>query len=183
MLVRNSDQQAFAEIYNRYWKKLLLASYHKLNHYQEAQEIVQLIFIDIWKRRENWELDHSLTTYLLAAVKYRVINFYAAKDKARQIQEFSEQDPVHHSSSGIDLRDLQTEISSIVENLPEKCRLVFRLSREYEYNHKQIASELGIAEKTVQAHITLALRRLKTGLGSFWILISFISPVLYFFFD
>jgi len=167
MFVRKNDHHAFTEIYNRYWKKLLLSAYHRIRHYQDSQEIVQHIFIDIWKRRESWQLSYSLSSYLFAAVKYQVINFFALRAGTLRSQKLAEEYPMNNSSHRIDLQELQSEVSSVIEGLPEKCRLVFRLSREHEYTHKRIALELGIAEKTVQAHISLALRRLKTALGSF----------------
>lgn len=172
-LLREGDQTAFEQVYNRYWKQLLFYVSGKINHYHDAQEIVQEVFLEIWKRRENLELKHSLSTYLHAAVKYKVISYFSAKHKisARlsdlQVPEFTEQ------VSTIDFNELLSQVAAIVDALPDKCQLVFRLSREKEYGHRQIAAELGIAEKTVQAHITLALNKIRAGLGSFWLFCCF----------
>ena len=62
-------------------------------------------------------------------------------------------------------RELHTELFTLVKALPEKCRIVFQLSRDKGYTQKQIASELGIAEKTVEAHLSAALRKLRIGLS------------------
>ena len=62
-------------------------------------------------------------------------------------------------------RELQAQLAGQVKALPEKCRIIFQLSREKGYSQKEIAAELGIAEKTVEAHLANALRKLRVGLS------------------
>jgi RNA polymerase sigma-70 factor (ECF subfamily) len=61
--------------------------------------------------------------------------------------------------------ELRSRLEILVAKLPEKCRLVYKASREEGYSQKQIAQEFGISEKTVEAHIGKALKSLRTGLG------------------
>jgi RNA polymerase sigma factor (sigma-70 family) len=65
----------------------------------------------------------------------------------------------------LEFEELQEQLSELVATLPEKCQLVFKLSRDAGYTHKEIASELGISEKTVEAHLGKALKVLRNGLN------------------
>jgi RNA polymerase sigma factor (sigma-70 family) len=70
------------------------------------------------------------------------------------------------------LRDLKNTIALEVSQLPDKCRSVYELSRIEHKSNKEIASHLGISEKTVENHLTKALKRLKLGLDHYYILIT-----------
>src|SRR6185437_10101821 len=72
-LLRVGDTTAFTEIYNRYWKLLFHLAAAKTNSLAEAEELVQDLFLDMWKSREQLEMATSLKTYLAVALKYRVI--------------------------------------------------------------------------------------------------------------
>ncbi|PST84319.1 RNA polymerase sigma-70 factor [Pedobacter yulinensis] len=166
-LLKSGSSRAFTALYNRYWEKLYITAYHRLADETEAEEAVQDIFTDLWLRRETLQLTHTLNTYLAAAVKYRIIAALARNKK--KLQFAAEQ-----ALSGPALRDtteewllekeLQAQILACVDQLPEKCRIVFRLSRELGKSNAEIAAELGIAQKTVEGHMTRALQELRTAL-------------------
>lgn len=163
-LLNNSDERAFTEIYNRYWDKLFVVANYRLG--SEAQEIVQEVFYNLWKRRKTVQLTHSLSTYLAAAVKFEVINRLAAQ-KRRQcyLQYTGSLEPEQNfTQQQVDFDSLLEQLSALVKALPEKCRLVYQLHREEGYSQKEIAAKLGIAYKTVEAHLSVALRKIRRGL-------------------
>jgi RNA polymerase sigma-70 factor (family 1) len=180
--LQNGDEKAFRQLYDRYWKMLLLSACNRINNYQDAQELVQDIFINIWKRRQELNIKNTISTYLHAAVKYKVINYYSAQSSLPRQQPVEEGHIAHSEfltgntpTSCIDFRELENQLSNIINSLPEKCKLVFKLSRENDFSYRQIATELNIAEKTVQAHISLALNRIRAGLGTLWTILSIIK--------
>ena len=162
-LVRlEDDRAAFAELYNRYWDKIFLIAANALNSPEEAEECVQDIFCSLWNRRHTLKLTHSLYTYLAVAVKYRVINILASVYRkydqvtARNLNDLKLYSP---SSDAILLeKELFEQLENAVAMLPEKCRLIFRMSREEAKTHKQIADELNISVKTVNNHLTKAIK-------------------------
>ena len=170
-LLKSGDQAAFTEIYNRYWKKLFAIAGNKINDLDEAEEIVQDIFVALWKRRENLEITGSLSAYLAVSVKYRVIKLL---DKRYYEQQYADHSRKVFSllddstQEWLQFEELKTRLSELVADLPEKCRLVYQLSRDRGYSQKQIAEELGISEKTVEAHIGKALKSLRGGLNNFF---------------
>jgi RNA polymerase sigma-70 factor (family 1) len=167
-LLRVGDEGAFTEIYQRYWDKLLVTAMHRLGNMDEAREVVQDIFFKVWKRRDTLRLDYSLNTYLSVAVKYEVLNRLAVKDRQQRYQlhvsrHWEEASP--DTENLLSFNELQEQLATLINALPEKCRIIFQLSREKGYPRKKIAAELGIAEKTVEAHLSSAIRKLRSGLG------------------
>lgn len=167
-LLKVNDHAAFTEIYHRYWEKLFAVAHQRTNDTDEAKEIVQKVFINLWKKRNSLELKFTLPTYLSTAVKYEVLNLFAKLSREARYREFTNLKVTDETTQNIiDFHELQQQVSQLISQLPEKCQLVFRMSREQGLSHKEIASELDISEKTVENHITLATKKLRTGLGKF----------------
>lgn len=165
-LLEQSDELAFREIYDRYWKLLFSIACAKLDSIEETEEIIQEIFADLWLRRQKIQVTRSLKYYLVAAVKYQVMTVLAKRHQKNKLQGML---PVAENEapafSFIEFQQLQQELESIISDLPERCQLIYRLSREEGYTNKQIAAELQISEKTVETQMTRALSRIRTGLG------------------
>lgn len=161
------DRTAFAEIYNRYWDKIFILAANALDSPEEAEECVQDIFCSLWDRRTTLKLNYSLYTYLAVAVKYKVINILdKAYRKRLRIAELQLAEPLVPSAEMSLLeKELFARLENEVNRLPEKCRIVFKMSREEGKTHKQIAEELNISEKTVNNHLTKALKDLSGNLS------------------
>lgn len=158
------DATAMTEIYDRYWRKLLAIAYNHTKDKSTSQEIVQEVLIKLWDRREDVRID-SLPNYLATAVKYSVIN-YAVRERRRSEIAFKviSQTDTYFDDENIYAQFLQEYISGVVETLPEKCKLVFKSSRESGKTARQIAMELDISEKTVEAHLSKALKSIRYSL-------------------
>jgi len=170
-LLAGSDEEAFTEIYNRYWRKLFVIAANRIKNLEDAEEIVQDIFTSLWNRRNEIVLSSNLSSYLSVSVKYRVIKMMGRYyNMQKYIDSVLAQELFDDSTQQfLALNELQQELSMYVHQLPEKCRLVFQLSREEGYSQKQIAGELGISEKTVEAHLGKAFKILRSKLASFMI--------------
>lgn len=169
-LLKQGDQAAFTEIFGRYWDKLLAVAVNRLGDEQEAEECVQDVFIRFWQRREELVLTHNLSTYLWAAVKYQVLNRLDKRYAKRRIKTTELLDDnvlgLHSPEVYLLEKELMARIEVTVQELPEKCRMVYRMSREEGKTNPEIAAELEIAEKTVEGHLTRALREIRTNLTS-----------------
>lgn len=169
-LLQHGNDDAFTELYNRYWNKLFFIAATRLKNFTDAEEVVQDIFLDLWNRRELLALTSTLASYLAVAVKYRVINVMAKRNRQARYDIYA----VNHLSIAdesteewLNFEELKMRLSKLVAQLPEKCRLVYQLSREAGYSQKQIAKELDISEKTVESHIGRAIKNLRKGLHLF----------------
>ena len=167
-LMKLDDANALSELYNRYWDKLLSVCINRLNDLELAQEIVQDIFVKLWERRCEIEISYALNTYLAVAAKYSVIDQLDKRYRRGSAVQIDD-DYSHLVVPAADERIMEDELSRHIEMtikaLPEKCQLIFRMSREDQMTYKQIAAKLQISEKTVEAHISKALREIKTNLN------------------
>lgn len=169
-LLRSGDRDAFTEIYNKYWTAMLSVATHKTGSVDEGEEIVQDIFVSLWNRREHLQINSSLKNYLSASVKYKVLKVLARQLNHQELGNQHIYDPVLIDDSTrqhLHFEELHEQLAQLVAKLPEKCRIVYQLSREAGYSQKQIASELEISEKTVEAHLGKALKTIRSGLSHF----------------
>lgn len=167
-LLKSGDHAAFTEIYNRYWDKLYAVAYNRLADELEAEEAVQNIFLSLWKRKETLQLTHSPATYLAVSIKYQIFTRLAQlkREKLRTDQlKLSAVEGRETTAEWLSEKELRFRIEQCISALPEKCRIVFQLSREQNLSNKQIAEELHISEKTVEGHMTKALTTLRGSLN------------------
>src|SRR5690606_24658118 len=127
------------------------------------EEIVQDIFCNFWRRRKNLVFTKGLNNYFAVAVKFEVINRIARQARANAYikQAAAELSVIDESTlMQIDLHEMQKRLQSVIDALPEKCRIVFKLQQEQGYSQHRIAEELNISEKTVEAHLSKARKAL-----------------------
>ena len=167
-LLKEGDRNAFTTLYNRYWDKLYAVAFNRLADEFEAEEAVQNIFLDLWKRKETITLTHTLSTYLSAAIKYHVFTRLAQirREKLRAEQlKIGVVVGKETTAEWLSEKELKKQLEQGINALPEKCKIVFLLSREQNMTNKQIAEELNVSEKTVEGHITKALNNLRGSLS------------------
>lgn len=127
-----------------------------------AEDIVQEVFYELYKKRENLKIE-SLLGYLKRAVYNRSINkVKAAKDHV-DADEMSYEltDNINNSQDDMEYKELESYINSIIDKLPEKCRLVFVMNRFEQLSYKEVAQKLDISVKTVENQMSKALRILR----------------------
>lgn len=167
LLLQKGEHHAFREIYKRYWDKLLYIAGKKLDDLSEAESIVQDVFVDLWQRRETLEIKQQLAGYLVVAVRYRILNFMARQQRAKTYMREAARNLESGDNSTEELlgfEDLRGWLEKMVASLPEKCRLAYRLRGEG-YSQREIAGYMKVSEKTVETHISRALKTLRAGLG------------------
>ncbi len=164
------DESAFTEIYRQYWKLLFSVAANKLDNLADAEEIVQDVFADLWKRRDEINIRQSLKSYLAAAVKFQVYSLLYKKYRQRRYEALLSQDAsaISHVEEQFDLKALKEQLQQTAAQLPVRCKLVYELSREEGLSNKEIAQSLDISEKTVENQMTKALKHLRTTLKSFF---------------
>lgn len=166
--LKKDQANAFEEIFNRHWAKLYSTAYKRIRNKEIAEEIVQDLFTTIWIKRNELEIEGSIAAYFFTAIRYRIINHIHKETVRNNHKESLMLVSKNYDTSTEDkilVDDLSRTIQKELSHLPEKCRSVFELSRQQHKSNREIAEFLGISEKTVENHLTKAIRRLRVGLA------------------
>lgn len=169
-LLKNGDEIAFTQLYDKYWKRLFVTAANKLNNLYIAEELVQDIFSDLWSRRTTLEVNGELAPYLAIALKYQVINYQAKQKRERVYKENAARELKLTDDSTekyLEFEELKRKLAVLVNQLPTRCQLTYRMSREQGLSQKEIAQELAISEKAVEHNLHRAKKTLKAGLNDF----------------
>lgn len=175
-LTREDNRAAFTELYERYWKKLFVIAANKLKDIAVAEELTQDILADVWQRRDSIRITTTFSAYLAVAMKYKVIDYLARQSHRNRYEEYvltSGNKYDDSTENWLSFEELRGRLEKLVNALPEKCRVIYQLSREQGYSNKRIAAEQSISEKTVEAHLTRAMKILRSKLSSFLFLFFF----------
>lgn len=168
-LLSDGKMDAFEEIYRRYWRKLLALAYHSTGVQQEAEEIVQEVFLALWNRRDQVSI-RNLDLYLTIAVKNQVYDFFKSKFSFRKYQEylvFSEISQHYVTDEIVGFQELSAAVEKVLSRLPEKSAEVFKRSRFENQSVRQIATGMNLSEKAVEYHITKSVKFLRENLRAY----------------
>ncbi|QLE01264.1 RNA polymerase sigma-70 factor [Galbibacter sp. BG1] len=160
----------FDNLFNSYWHRLYAYAFNILKDPQLAEDCVQDVFTDLWRRGEELEISNH-KAYLFQAVKYQCAKQLKKQSRFTSMfglgEIFSHQSEVDESLLALERQKMLSEVLRQIDLLPEKCQMVFRLSKLEQKSNKEIASELGITTSTVENHINKALRLLRTSVSYF----------------
>ncbi|RBQ07925.1 RNA polymerase sigma factor [Pedobacter miscanthi] len=175
-LLKEGDRQAYIEIYTRYNSLLYQYAYKKLRNREEAKDVVQEVFIQLWKRHQQLSFDTALAGYLYQSVRNRALNIFAHQQIEQKYID-SLNDFLDTETSGTDYLVREKDIAALIEKeinaLPPKMRKVFLLSRRQHKTYKEIAAEMNISEDTVNTQMKRALKTMRNRLGPLFVLIGF----------
>ncbi|GAB3908687.1 RNA polymerase sigma-70 factor [Larkinella knui] len=162
-LLQTGDDEAFQAIYRKYWQPLFRVARKKLYSQENAEELIQDLFVDLWERRETIQID-ELEKYLFGAVKYKILNHIKALLIRQKYENFKNTGLTDYDCETEDFlayEDLSKAIELGIAHLPDKTRQIFRLNRMENQSVRQISASLCIPERTVEYHITQSLRTLR----------------------
>lgn len=178
--IRKSNETAFAEFYNRHWRKVYAMAYDRIQSRSVAEEIVQELFISLWNKRANLFITY-VSSYLYQAVKSKVLNHIEAKLVHEKYWDYYKRYVPRHENSTdriVHFNDLMEVIEHGMELLPEKSKKVFRLNRLEGQSIPEIARLLKLSEKAVQYHLTRSLRKLRLHLKDYILAIAIVASFL-----
>ena len=178
--LRQDKKGAYNEIYSRYWKKMLIVAWNHSKDEEIAKDILQEVFIDLWEKYRNYDIQ-SLPAFLATAVKFKVFKHYQKEQRrAALAMKNIVFDENSRDEEKLDARFLKDMIDGIVEEMPEKCRLVFHYSRNLGLKNDEIAEQANINKKTVENTLNRALRIIRGKLKEHGITLIVIGKLLFF---
>jgi len=179
--LKSGNKRAFSIVFDHYSSQVFHFALHFVRSEYDAEEITQEVFVKLWETKERINPNQNFSAYLFTITRNIVFNRHKKK-----VHEWNYLDYltafVRNNSSDTDkvvlYDELQTLLNEHISSMPERRRNVFIMSRFKGLSHKEIADQLGLSVKTVEVHIRLALKELKSKLDNdyqFVLVFSFLS--------
>jgi RNA polymerase sigma-70 factor, ECF subfamily len=162
--IKSGDKTAFQDLFEKSYPDLCRFSCIYVRDRDVAENIVQDFFVNFWIKRDALSINTSVNSYLFSSIKNRSLNHIRDSKKIIKLDENI--DLIDSSVSypdfqdEIDFNNLNMIVNEAIENLPAKCRDIFKLSRFENMTYKEIAQKLDISAKTVENQIGIALKKL-----------------------
>ncbi|MCE7039612.1 RNA polymerase sigma-70 factor [Dyadobacter sp. CY312] len=174
-LLRANDEVAFQEIYLRHWKRLLTIARNKLALTDSPEDVVQDLFVKLWENRQTQFVENP-AAYLTSALRHAIINVFRNRLVREKYVVHVQASPAaeYNTENQVALNDLVSSVHRQVGELPEKTREIFMLNRFEFKSAREISSQLHISERTVEYHISHALKTLKPYFTEYFLLILLI---------
>ena len=164
------DQQAFKQLYQLLFFRLYQFAYSYVRSKESAEEVVNDVFLSLWQNRGTLNSINNINVYLYVAIKNASLNFLRKKNHALPSSIDDLAVPHLHFVLNPELimitRELQSQIQEAIEQLPPRCKIIFKLVKEDELSYKEVSVILGISVKTVDAQLYIALKKLANILQS-----------------
>jgi RNA polymerase sigma-70 factor (ECF subfamily) len=168
--IREGDVAAFEIVFRGNYGGLCSFVRQHLGSADAAEEVVQDVFLNVWRGRGGIDPEQSLRAYLYRAARNTALNqLKRRKLEARWLgaAAANPQSSTPLADDAVREQELTIAIQQKVAALPERCRLIFTLSREQGLSYSEIADALGISVKTVETQMGRALKSLRAGLAAF----------------
>lgn len=168
-LLARDDRAAFDAIYDRYWQVMYDHAYKRLRNKQQCREIIQDVFIDLWVRRGQVDIN-NIKAYLLTAVRFQIYKLVTKEKAGSPFFELYETMAVSFSGGETSLieKEFMRYVKVWIDVLPEKRRKMFLMHVEYNLSTKEIASRLSVSQKTVQNQLATAMQSLRMYVANYF---------------
>jgi RNA polymerase sigma-70 factor (ECF subfamily) len=177
----------FKTLFKDYFQPLCHLSMHYLEDIDESKGVVQDAFVKLWEVRHGLNPDSNIQNFLFTLVKNSCLNLLKRKqillkhhEKIKWLEMHYQYESLNRMGDDyLEFNELKIKIESAIRQLPGSCRKVFEMSRFEELKNREIAENLGISQKTVEAHLTKALKILRNQLKDYLTLIVIITEILH----
>lgn len=178
LVCEQDEELAFRELYRRHVRLLVHTAIRKTGVKAIAEDLVQETFVKFWLGRHKFDIQKNIQAYLNGTLRHCIINYYH-QEQRKQVLTLENDDflPDNVTAENLDFNTLNEFYEQSLLKLPEKCREVFTLSRKG-YSLKEIAAQLEISEKTVEAHISKALKILRVEMKDYIALAVLMLPLI-----
>lgn len=176
-LLHANDEQAMEHIFDTYYSYLVTTAYHVLMDQHQAKDLVQDVLFHFWTKRDSLTIESGLKSYLRRSVVNRSIDQIRRKKRfgvAEEITDYNQASTEVSTQELLETSDLQSVVMAAIDSLPERCKLIFSLSRFEDMSHQEIADQLDISKKTIENQMTKALKTIRKAIQHYKDLAIFI---------
>ena len=161
MRLLQNGEEAFLEVYKRYWEKLYVYAYNLLDDKQVCEDVIQDVFVDFWSKKDK-VLISNLSHYLYQSVKFKIFNvFRNGKIAKKHIERINVIKFVNSTEESLNFQELENSLHNLLSQLPNRCREIFYASRYENLSHVEISKKYNISNQTVKNQVSKALKHLR----------------------
>jgi RNA polymerase sigma-70 factor (ECF subfamily) len=155
--VRAGDADALGVLYARYQPALVVLAEGYVGEAADAADIVQDVFVKVWRGRTRWVVQRSVAAYFYVAVRNAALNVSTMSRRSREFVPQLHETPVFNSGENrLVGPELERLVERVVNGLPERCRLIYRMHRDGRCSYADIGAALGISPQTVRVQLIKA---------------------------
>jgi RNA polymerase sigma-70 factor, ECF subfamily len=161
--IKENDQSALECLFEKYYYRLCDFAFQYVGSVDLAEEVVSDVFLKIWKNRHKMEINTNFKAYIYTATRNQALN-YLEKEK----RDFESLDEImygkpsddYHPDEELIFQELENHIEVLINKLPPRCKVIFKLSRVEGFTYREIADILSISIHTVQNQMVKAVKKL-----------------------
>lgn len=163
--IQGGDKASYRQLFDVYYESLCHYAFTIVRDMDDAEDIVQGVFLKVWEKRESLMITHTIKSYLYKSVYHQCIN----QIEHRAVREKYQERTIVEQANRFQIPDvfpaeLEERIITAINALPPQCRTIFMLSRYEEMKYAEIASKLDVSKNTIENQISKALRILRSQL-------------------
>jgi RNA polymerase sigma-70 factor, ECF subfamily len=166
--IRDGDTACFKALFSDHYDRLCQYAFTLLRDMDEAEDIVQSMFVKLWERRADLAIQQTMKGYLYRFVHNLCINQVEHRQVKQKHLNFASLTTAGEKQlPEVFTNELQENVARVIDQLPEQCKIIFKMSRYEELKYSEIADRLGISPNTVENQISKALKILRSQLDIF----------------
>ncbi len=162
--IKKEEKGAFRELFERYTPRIYKFALSYLKNKNDAEELVQIVFLKIWKKRNSIDATQNIKAYIFTITINSIYDFirrkkieYSFQNRSRQIQSNTE----NNTWNTVVQREMQQNLSDCINRLPKQQQKIFQLSKMEGFTNDEIAIQMGLSKRTVENHLYRAVSFLK----------------------
>ncbi|UYQ91899.1 sigma-70 family RNA polymerase sigma factor [Chitinophaga horti] len=167
--VTGNDEQAFAELFGRYWQAALQEAIRKTGNDADAMDCTQELFIRLWNQRHLLQVNGCFSTFLYSTLKIRIIShFRASVSRIAGSRSYRPRQAEHIGGlHKMQAKEVAWLLEAEVQRMPGRMQQIYRMSRQQFLSVQDIAGTLSLSEQTVKNQLTSALKRLRQAVAHY----------------
>jgi RNA polymerase sigma-70 factor (ECF subfamily) len=165
--LKNGSESAYELLFKEYYKVLVIFATKYLKDVEASKELVQELFVHIYERRENLDINSSLKSYLFRSVHNRSINYInSRKIREKYAEHYSQTADIKQNTleQDVNASELENALHTAINQLPPRCKVIFKMNRFDGLSNNEIAEKLTLSKRTVETQISKALKILRVKL-------------------
>ena len=180
--IKEGNIQVFESVFKEYYQRLCDFARQYCNDMSTAEEVVQDVFYQIWNKKDKLNITTSFKAYIYKSVRNNCLQIIRKKNLNQKYIDYKKHTGNFVSRSPVDdlnAKELSKIINKALEALPERCRTIFEMSRVEGLKYQEIANELSISIKTVEANMGKALKHFRNNLKEYMEIICIVIGFLF----